>query len=91
MTGAGQIWGRALTYIRGNGSVNVELARIQSWAETTDPEVAEMKLEMQQNRDERSERKGAVKTLKVIAVVFGSTTFIQLAMWIFGLIKHGLG
>lgn len=69
-----------MAYVRGNASVEVELARIQSWVEDVDPELKGEKGMIREWRDHQAERRSLMNFFKVIAAVLGGLTAIQAAM-----------
>lgn len=69
-----------MSWKRGNGSVNVELSRVQGkledWSEELDGEAGMIR----EFREDRAERRGTVKLLKWIVSVLGAMTGVQVIL-----------
>ena len=66
-----------MTYRRGNQSVEVELSRLQQAAENWSDDLDGEEGVIRQFREDRAERKGTVKSLKLLALVLGIITGLQ--------------
>jgi hypothetical protein len=69
VTNLGRRWGDAVTYQRGQGSVERELEKVQSCLESLDPAVQRLEEDVRELRSDRDEHKGMLRVIAVLQVL----------------------